>query len=99
MYPTLMCRGVLRGGTSWKLWKKLDTLETGRNNETEDTEKKFLNSSSMLHPLKVVQKIIVIESDLSKTKSCNSLILEMYLTVPKNADWSYLRQKLTVSSH
>ena len=53
----------------------------------------------MLHPLKVVQKIIVIESDLSKTKSCNSLILEMYLTLLKNADWSYLRQKLTVSSH
>ena len=53
----------------------------------------------MLHPLKVVQKIIVIESDLSKAKSCNSLILEMYLTLPKNADWSYLRQKLTVSSH
>ena len=44
--------------------KKLDTLETGRNNEADDTKKKFLNSSSMFYPLKVVQEIIVIESDV-----------------------------------
>ena len=39
MYPTLICRGKLRGGTTWKLSKK--TVETGRNNEADGTEKIF----------------------------------------------------------
>ena len=51
-----------------KALKKLDTLETGRNNEADDTEKRFLNSSSVLYPLKVVQEIIVTESDVEKNK-------------------------------
>ena len=76
MYPTVMCRGVLRGGTTRKLWKKTWTAETGRNNEADDTEKYFEKAeeeqdiqsdskrkATMFYTLKVVKEIIVIESD------------------------------------
>ena len=56
--------------------RKLDTFETGRNNEADDTEKFFekaeeeqdIQSNSkkkatMFYPLKEVKEIIVIESD------------------------------------
>ena len=56
--------------------RKLDAVETGRNNEADNTEKTFekgeeeqdIQSDSkkkdtMFYPLKVVKEIIVIESD------------------------------------
>ena len=56
--------------------RKLDTVETGRNNEADDTEKVFEKAeeeqdiqsdskkkATMFYPLKEVKEIIVIESD------------------------------------
>ena len=56
--------------------RKLDTVETGRNNEADDTEKTFEKAeeeqdiqsgskkkAAMFYPLKEVKEIIVIESD------------------------------------
>ena len=56
--------------------RKLDAVETGRNNEADNTEKTFekgeeeqdIQSDSkkkdtMFYPLKVVKEIIIIESD------------------------------------
>ena len=56
--------------------RKLDTVETGRNNEADDTEKVFEKAeeeqdiqsdskkkATMFYPLKKVKEIIVIESD------------------------------------
>ena len=72
--PRRNLQGELQGG-SYK--RKFDTVETGRNNEAGDIEKKFeiaeeqdihLQTDSkknaiMFYHLKVVNKIIVIESD------------------------------------
>ena len=46
MYPTIMSRGVLRGGTfkensEEEATKENLTVKTGRNNEADDIEKKF----------------------------------------------------------
>ena len=77
--------------------RKLDTVGNGRNNEADETEKigeiaeeqqdihlqiDSKKNAAMFYPLKVVEEIIVIESDVNKTKSCNLLILEMYLSLP-----------------
>ena len=77
--------------------RKLDTVGNGRNNEADETEKigeiaeeqqdihlqiDSKKKAAMFYPLKVVEEIIVIESDVNKTKSCNLLILEMYLSLP-----------------
>ena len=56
--------------------RKLDTVETGRNNEADDTEKVFEKAeeeqdiqsdskkkATMFYPLQEVKEIIVIESD------------------------------------
>ena len=59
--------------------KKLDTVENGRNNEADDTEKSsekaaeeeqdihlqidYKKKATMFYPLKVVKEIIVIASD------------------------------------
>ena len=76
MYPTVMCRGVLQGGTTWKLWKKTWHFWNSRNNEAENTEKFFgkaekeqdiqsdsKKKAAMFYPLKEDKEIIVIESD------------------------------------
>ena len=39
MYPSLMCRGALWGGTPGSYERKIDTVENGRNNEAHDIEK------------------------------------------------------------
>ena len=41
MCQTLICRGVLKTEPPESYERKLDTDETGRNNEADDTEKKF----------------------------------------------------------
>ena len=61
--------------------RKLDTVETGRNNETDDTEKFFQKAeeeqdiqsdskkkATMFYPLKEVKEIIAIESDNESNK-------------------------------
>ena len=83
--------------------KKLDTVESGRKNEADDTEIFFEKAeeeqdiqidskkkATMFYPLNEVKGINAIESDVSKTKSCNSLILEMYLALQHNQNWRSL---------
>ena len=74
--------------------RKLDTVGNGRNNEADETEKigeiaeeeqdihlqiDSNKKAAMFYPLKVVEEIIVM---MNKRKSCNLLILEMYLSLP-----------------
>ena len=74
--------------------RKLDTVGNGRNNEADEIEKigeiaeeeqdihlqiDSKKKAAMFYPLKVVEEIIVM---MNKRKSCNLLILEMYLSLP-----------------
>ena len=75
----LLCTEELSEGQPPESYeRKLDTVENGRNNEADDTEKRSEKAkeegdihlqidskrkAAMLYPLKVVKEVIIIESD------------------------------------
>ena len=76
MYPTVCAEECYEEEPTESYERKLDTLESGRKNEADDTEIFFEKAeeeqdiqtdskkkATMFYPLKEVKRIIVIESD------------------------------------